>query len=75
MDRVTFVEDSLYHFRPYHFKFSKRCLPQILLGPDLNTLTHLQIPLRKLITNTKYTINPICVNAKAYLELSRTSMI
>ena len=26
--------------RPYHFKFFKGCLPQILLGPFLNTLTH-----------------------------------
>ena len=27
--------------RPYHFNFFKGCLPQILLGPFLNTLTHL----------------------------------
>ena len=27
--------------RPYHFKFFKGCLPQILLGPFLNTLAHL----------------------------------
>ena len=27
--------------RPYHFKFFKGCLRQILLGPFLNTLTHL----------------------------------
>ena len=27
--------------RLYHFKFFKGCLPQILLGPFLNTLTHL----------------------------------
>ena len=26
--------------RPYHFKVFKGCLPQILLGPFLNTLTH-----------------------------------
>ena len=26
--------------RPYQFKFFKRCLPQILLGPFLNILTH-----------------------------------
>ena len=25
----------------YHFKFFKGCLPQILFGPFLNTLTHL----------------------------------
>ena len=27
--------------RPYHFKFSKVSLPQILLGPFLNTLTQI----------------------------------
>ena len=26
--------------RPYHFKFSKGCVPQILLDPFLNTLSH-----------------------------------
>ena len=26
--------------RPYHFIFFKGCLPQILLGPSLNTLSH-----------------------------------
>ena len=30
--------------RPYHFKFFKGCLPQILLGPFLNTLTDLFLP-------------------------------
>ena len=29
--------------RPYHFKFFKGCLPQILLGPFLNTLTHMVV--------------------------------
>ena len=27
----------------YHFKLFKGCLPQILVGPFLNTLTHLFI--------------------------------
>ena len=27
--------------RPYHFKFFEGCLPQILLGPLLNTLPHM----------------------------------
>ena len=27
--------------RPYHFKYFIGCLPQILLGPFLNTLTHI----------------------------------
>ena len=29
--------------RPYHFKFFKGCLPKILLGPFLNTLTQLSL--------------------------------
>ena len=29
--------------RPYHFKFFKYCLPQILLGLFLNALTHILI--------------------------------
>ena len=29
--------------RPYHFKFFKGCLPQILLGPFLNTLSHMTL--------------------------------
>ena len=37
MDQVKFAEDS----RPYHVKFFKGCLPQILLGPFLNTLPRL----------------------------------
>ena len=51
MDQVKFVEDSLYKTwsdmvclgRTYHFKFFKGCLPQILLGPFLNTLTDMQL--------------------------------
>ena len=27
--------------RPYHFKFFKSCLPQILLGPSLNTMSQI----------------------------------
>ena len=49
VDQVNFVEDSLYKIwrdmiclsRPYLFKFFKGCLPQILLGPLLNTFYHL----------------------------------
>ena len=39
MDQVKSVEDSLY--RPYHFKFFKGYLPQILFAPFLNTLTQM----------------------------------
>ena len=40
MGKVTFVEISLL-ITPYRFKFFKDCLPQILLGPFLNTLPHM----------------------------------
>ena len=41
-DIITKVHLGPYHLgRPYHFKFFKGCLPQILLGPFLNTLSHL----------------------------------
>ena len=36
--------------RPYHFNFFKGCLPQILLGPFLNTLTHLLLKLLNFLT-------------------------
>ena len=49
MEQVKFVKDTLLKIcnnmvcvgRPYHFKFFKGCLPQILLGPFLNALTQL----------------------------------
>ena len=41
IDYVKFVEDSLCSGRPYHFKFFNGCLPQILLGPFLNTLSQI----------------------------------
>ena len=44
MDQVKFAGDSLQKImvclrRPYHIKFFKGCLPQISLGPFLNTLS------------------------------------
>ena len=49
IDPVKFVENSLLKNwtdmvclgRSYHFKYFKGCLPQILLGPFLNTLTQM----------------------------------
>ena len=49
MDQVTIVEDSLWKSwgdmvclsGPYFFKFFKGCLQLFLLGPFLNTLSHL----------------------------------
>ena len=35
MDQVKFV---------HHFKLIKGCLPQVLLGPFFNTLSHIWIP-------------------------------
>ena len=46
LDQVKFVEDSLKKFevsRPYHFKNFQGCLPKILLGPFLNTLTQMKV--------------------------------
>ena len=47
MDQAKFLEESL--GRPYHFKFFKGCLPQILLGPFLNTLSHVKMAAFRLI--------------------------
>ena len=33
------TEQNFCFSKPFHFKFFKDCLPQILLGPFLNTLT------------------------------------
>ena len=44
MDQVkqqVILEDS----RPYFFKIFNNCLPQILLGPFLNTLPHIDLGL------------------------------
>ena len=45
-----------YLSRPYPFKFFKGCLPQILLGPFLNTLSHISDALG----NNKKFISEIC---------------
>ena len=52
MDQVKFGKTALKKFeviwsvlsKPYHFKFFKGSLPQILLGPFLNTLAHIKVP-------------------------------
>ena len=43
--------------RPYHFKFFKGCLPQILLGPFLNTLTQAIIISSKLAQTNQLNTN------------------
>ena len=72
MDQVKFVEDSLFEEgimvslnRPYHFKFFKGCLPQVLLGPFLNTLTHIVIKVSvSILIFLQYfyfrRLNPLC---------------
>ena len=64
MDQVKFVEDNYLKnwggmvclSRSHSFKFFKDCLPQILLGPFLNTLSHFmkQYTESKLIKYFKY---------------------
>ena len=44
----------VYLSRPYHFKFFKGCLPQIVLVPFLNTLSHLFIPWDHSIAPSRY---------------------
>ena len=59
----------VYLNRPYHFKFFKDCLPQMLLGPFLNALFQIFFPqfvlknyskvvtrlvFKKLMLNNKY---------------------
>ena len=53
MDQVKFVEDSRYLGRPYHFKFFKGSLPQIFLGPFLNTLSYISNKLQRKIPKKK----------------------
>ena len=72
MDQVKFVEDSLFEEgimvslnRPYHFKFFKGCLPQVLLGPFLNSLTHIVIKVSvSILIFLQYfyfrRLNPLC---------------
>ena len=51
MNQVKFVEESLWKIwsymlclsRSYQFKFFKSCLPQIPLGPFVNTLSHISL--------------------------------
>ena len=51
MDQVKFVENSLWNIwtdmvcvgRPYHVKYFKGCLPQILLGSFMNTLIQMSL--------------------------------
>ena len=40
-DMVTLGRPYVYLSRPYHFKFFKDCLLEILLGSFLNPLTHI----------------------------------
>ena len=54
------MEDHTDHtdpYKPYSFKFFKGCLPQILLGPLLNTLSYVRLLLfsfQYCITNFSY---------------------
>ena len=81
MDQVKFMGDRLLKIlsdmvclsRSYQFKFFKYCLPQILLGPLLHTLTHMinlylkslfekHVCFKMLSLNLKYDLNiTICI--------------
>ena len=50
----VFQEKSNKIGRPYPFKFFKGCLPQILLGPFLNTLSHLIFQMHFSLFNMSY---------------------
>ena len=41
--KATFKKSVVCLARPYHFKFFKGCLPQILLGPFLDILPHITL--------------------------------
>ena len=43
----------VYPSRPYHFKFLKGCLPLVLPGPFLNTLTNIHNKKENNVSNTR----------------------
>ena len=52
--------------RPYLFKFFKGCLPQILLGPFLNTLCHIIFPFSNYHSFLHDVIHNVMGNIKIY---------
>ena len=48
--RKTNTRDMVYLSRPYHFKFFKGSLPQVLLGSLLNTLSQIILATQDSIT-------------------------
>ena len=68
------------HSRPYDFKFFKDCLPQIFLGPFLNTLTQI-IPKKKFkkrkksfITNSVQLLPPYIVGNEIVFQVEQTEI-
>ena len=53
---------------PYPFEFFKGCLPQILLGPFLNTLTHIQWQTVQSCMSTSITFH-VNLNILKYLSV------
>ena len=82
MEQVKFVEDRLQNIlsdmvclgRPYHFKFFKGCLPQILLGPFLSTLELPVIPVMEKRAQWNFSgtiwqnINQFCTGVKIWRD-------
>ena len=63
----------VYLSRPYHFKFFKGCLPQILFGLFLNTLTHFRnwfILYFSIVSLQKQRINPFRPSVAFLIEIS-----
>ena len=58
--------------RPYHFKFFKGSLPQILLRPFLNNLTHMMF---QLIAFQPFTFVRLCSQSAQITEVSITPFI
>ena len=55
--------------RPYQFKFFKGCLPQISLGPFLNTLSHLWLRVSKWLKSEAHSEPYPTSNMELYVKL------
>ena len=51
---------------PYYLKFFKGCLPQILFGPFLNTLSQIDNTPKQIGAISKELLNPLSANPKKW---------
>ena len=71
---VMVASDMVCLSRPYDFKLFKGCLPQILLGPFLNTLSHILV----LVSRESKTMRPSCfqiICSKIFFKSYRKSSV